>query len=86
MRQPRADYVLFSDRHRAALVGWDGSVDWLCFPRFDRPSILGRVLGGEFDHRGMGAASAAHVTRYHLDHTKVAQTPSGRRNGCGAPR
>ncbi len=37
---PKADYSLLSDRHSAALVSRDGSIDWMCVPRFDGPSVF----------------------------------------------
>ena len=40
---PIADHALLSDRHSSALVDRAGSVEWLSFPRFDSPSVFGRM-------------------------------------------
>jgi GH15 family glucan-1,4-alpha-glucosidase len=41
------DYALISDRLSAGLIGRDGSLDWLCFPRFDSDAVFAALLGTE---------------------------------------
>jgi alpha,alpha-trehalase len=71
---PIGDYALLSDCRSAALVSRDGSVDWLCFPRFDAPSVFCRLLdpgGGRFAIQPAGEFRAS---RRYVDQTMVLQT------------
>ena len=75
------DYAVLSDRHSAALMSLDGSVDWLCLPRFDSPSIFGRLLGEQAGHWSVRVTGATSVTRRYVDRTMVLETTS--RTGAG---
>jgi len=71
---PIGEYALLSDCHCAGLVSRDGSVDWLCIPRFDAPSVFCRLLdpaGGQFSIRPAGEFQAS---RRYVDQTMVLET------------
>ncbi len=70
------DYAMIGDCQTAALIGIDGSVDWLCWPRFDSPSCFARLLGDENNGRWLLRASdpEASIRREYRDHTMILET------------
>jgi GH15 family glucan-1,4-alpha-glucosidase len=69
-----ASYALLSDCRSAALVSAGGSVDWLCFPRFDSPSVFGRILGEGAGFWAIRPVAAHSSTRRYRGSTMVLET------------
>jgi alpha,alpha-trehalase len=71
---PIEDHAFLSDCHSAALVTREGSVDWLCFPRFDSPSVFGRLLDDDAGHLAVRPVDDFHASRRYLDDSLVLET------------
>lgn len=70
MAAPIEDYALLSDLRTGPLVSRRGGVDWLCFPRFDSPSVFAALLGSQEHGRWLLAPSqpdAVVVERRYVD-------------------
>jgi GH15 family glucan-1,4-alpha-glucosidase len=75
MPLPIEDYALLGDSRGAALVGRDGSVDWLCVPRFDAAAIFSALLGDEEHGRWLLApVGEATSTRDYEDGSIILRT------------
>src|SRR5687768_11860027 len=70
------DYALLGDCETAALVARDGSVDWLCWPRFDSGACFAALLGGPEHGRWKVAPCdpAPRITRRYRPGTMILET------------
>ncbi len=83
MSTPLKDYALLADLHTGPLVSREGSIDWLCFPRFDSPAVFCALLGDEDNGRWkLSAVDGEVVSRRYVPDTFILetewQTPTGR--------
>jgi GH15 family glucan-1,4-alpha-glucosidase len=69
------DYAIIGDMQSAALVGKDGSIDWLCLPRFDSPACFAALLGTERNGAWrIAPTSGGQVTRRYQGDTLILET------------
>ena len=75
MALPIQEYALIGDRRTAALVGTNGSIDWLCLPRFDSGACFAALLGTD-DHGHWQLRPADHhaVRRRYVGDTSALET------------
>src|SRR5215471_18831410 len=75
-RQRIEDYALIGDCGSAALISLDGSIDWLCLPRFDSPACFAALLGEPGHGRWLigPADRALRVERHYLDGSLILAT------------
>ena len=73
--RPIGDYAIIGDCRSAALISRDGSIDWLCLPLFDRPSVFAAILdgakGGCFR---VSASGTARLSRRYIGNSAVLET------------
>jgi len=75
MPLPIEDYAAIGDRHTAALVGIDGSIDWLCLPQFDSHACFAGILGNdENGHWLLGPSGKHTAVRRYIGDTAVLET------------
>ena len=78
------DYGFLSDTQTGALVGRNGSVDWLCFPRFDSAACFAALLGEPKNGRWLIGPTdeSAEVTRRYRGHTLILETTFETKDGA----
>src|SRR5215213_10486509 len=72
--QPVANYGLLADCNSAALVDRDGSIDWLCMPRYDSDAVFARLLDPNAGHWSIRPTSEYTVERRYLPGTLAIET------------
>ena len=83
--KPLEDYALIGNMISAALVGRDGSIDWLCLPRFDSPACFAALLGNSENGRWVIAPTDAHESkRSYYSGTAILETRFVTRTGEAA--
>jgi len=73
------DYFLIGDLHTSALISKNASIDWLCFPHFDSPSIFAKMLdkkGGEFSIK----ANKYNIESDYIKNTAIVKTIFKKKN------
>src|SRR4051795_2474372 len=71
---PIGEYGLLADCNSAALVGRDGSIDWLCLPRYDSDAIFARILAPDGGHWSIRPAGEYRAERRYVPGSLVIET------------
>jgi alpha,alpha-trehalase len=74
LSQPVANYGLLADCNSAALVDRDGSIDWLCLPRYDSDAVFARLLDPDAGHWSIRPTAPYRAERRYLPSTLVVET------------
>jgi hypothetical protein len=72
--QPIANYGLLADCNSAALVTREGSIDWLCLPRYDSDAVFARILDPDAGHWSIRPTGEFKSERRYLPGTLVVET------------
>src|SRR5438876_2395293 len=69
------DYAIIGNGRSAALISKRGSLDWLCWPRFDSPSLLGAILDSKSGgHWSIHPVHYSEASRRYIENTNILET------------